>query len=200
MFSRHNPFFQQAEGSSFACPITFGPEGGLIIGMNKEPIACFTSILSEEGEQRLFDEYSFPRSEQIQETGAGDSVAAVVALFNTVSPSVLIDQYLEGKEKIYKGFRQLACTLFVSCLSRIVGNLLIRTPRTNLTRIQIDPLGRLIVDVAKESVRLAREHVKLLPGGPAFGVMDKWSIKVAMWVPRRVLIRSAVPIAIGDRT
>ncbi len=30
MFSRHNPFFQHAEGFSFACPISFGSEGGLV--------------------------------------------------------------------------------------------------------------------------------------------------------------------------
>lgn len=195
MFSRHNPFFQKAEGFSFACPISFGPEGGLVIGMNKHPIACFTSILSEEGEQRLFDEYSFAGSEQIHETGAGDSVAAVVALFNTVSPDVLIDQYLEGKERDNRYLRQLANTLFVSCLSRIIGNLLIRTARTNLTHIEIDRLGEVIVDVVTESVKLARDHVKLLPD-PTFGIIEKWGIKVAMWVPRRVLIPSGVPLTI----
>ncbi len=195
LFSRHNPFFQQAEGFSFACPISFGAEGGLIVGMNKEPIACFTSILSEKGEQYLFNQYLFPRSEQIQETGAGDSVAAIVALFNTISPEVLIIPYLEGKEKNHKGLRHLASTVFVSCLSRIIGNLLVRTSRTNLTHIEVNPLGNLIRDVAEESVKLARDCVKLLPD-PVFGVMEKWDIKVAMWVPRRVLIPTEVPVTI----
>lgn len=197
MFSRHNPFFQRAEGFSFACPISFGPQGGLIIGMNKEPIACFTSILSKKGEHRLFKQYSFPLSEQIQETGAGDAVAATVALFNTVDPDTLIDRYLEGKEKYHKDLRQLASTLFVSSLSRIIGNLLIRTSSTNLTNIEIDQLGNLIVDVAEDSVKLARQHVKLLPD-PTFGVINKWGIKVVMWVPRRVLIPSGVPVTIEE--
>jgi len=194
-FSRHNPFFQQAEGFSFACPISFGQEGGLIIGMNKEPIACFTSIPSQTGENLLFSKYSFPRSEQIQETGAGDSVAAVVALFNTVSPDVLIAPYLEGRETDHKELRQLATTVFVSCLSRIVGNLLIRTHRTNLTHIEIDPLGSLIQDVAKESVELARKSIKLLPD-PTFAVIEEWDIKVAMWEPRRLVVPSGVPLRI----
>lgn len=195
MFSRHNPFFQHAEGLSFACPISFGEEGGLIIGMNREPIACFSTILSKEGEQLLFEEYSFPISAEIQETGAGDAVATVVALFNTVSPEVLIESYLEGKEKDHSDLRQIASILFVSCLSRIVGNLIVRTPRTNLTHIQIDPLRRLIGDVAEESVKLARDHVGLL-SRPTFGVIKKWGIKVAVWVPRRVLIPSGVPVTI----
>jgi len=195
MFSRYNPFYQRAEGFSFACPISFGLEGGLIVCMNKGPIACFTSILSEEGEERLFSKYAFPKSEQIQETGAGDAVAAVVTLFNAVDPDMLIDQYLEGKEKRYKEFRHLACTLFVSCLSRIVGNLIVRTPRTNLTHIQIDQIGKLIEDVAEKSIEVARDCVKLLPD-PVFGVIKEWGIKVVMWVPRRVLIPSGVPITI----
>lgn len=195
MFSRHNPFFQHAEGFSFACPISFGEYGGLIIGMNKVPIACFSTIPSKEGEQRLFKEYSFPSSADIQETGAGDAVATVVALFNTVSPEMLIESYLEGKEKEHSDLRQLASTLFVSCLSRIVGNLIVRTSRTNLTHIQIDPLTEVIRDVAVESVKLARNSVRLL-SVPTFGVIEKWGIKVAMWMPRRVLIPSGAPITI----
>lgn len=195
LFSRHNPFFQQAEGFSFACPISFGSDGGLIIGMNREPIACFTSILSEDGEQSLFDQYSFPRSKQIQETGAGDSVAAVVALFNTVSPGVLIAPHLKGSEKNHRDLQHLASTVFVSCLSRIVGNLLIRTPLTNMANIKTDSLRSLIQDVAAESVGLARNCVKLLPE-PTSGVIGKWGIKVAMWVPRRVFIPTGATVTI----
>ena len=195
MFSRHNPFFQHTEGLSFSCPISFGREGGLIIGMNKEPIACFSTIPSREGEQRLFEEYAFPISTEIHDTGAGDVVATVVALFNTVSPELLIEPYLEGKEKDHSDLRQLASTLFVNCLSRVAGCLLIRTPSTNLTHIQIDPLRRLLGDVGEESVNLARKCVKLLPD-VVFGVIEKWDIKVAMWVPHRVLIPSGAPITI----
>ena len=130
-------------------------------------------------------------------TGAGDSVAAVVALFNTISPDMLIAPYLEGGEKGHKELRHLASTVFVSCLSRIVGNLLIRTPKTNLEHIQIDPLGRLIEHVAKESVGLARDCVKLLPD-PTFGVIKKWDIKVAMWAPHRVLIPVLIPSAVPE--
>jgi len=185
MFSRYNPFFQRAEGFSFACPISFGPEGGLIIGMNKGPIACFTSTLSKQGEKRLFDEYSFPVSEEIHKTGAGDSVAAVVALFNTVSPEVLIVPYLEGKETHNRDLKHLASTIFVSCLSRILGNLQIRTAKTNLTHLKIESLVSLIEDVAKESVAHARKNLKLLSDS-VFGVIEKWDIKVALWILSRL--------------
>lgn len=194
--SRYNPFFRHAEGISFASPISFGREGGLIIGMNQEAIACFTSIPSEEGERHLFDEYQFPMSDHVQETGAGDSVAAVVALFNTVSPEVIIAPYLEGREKTHRQLRHLASTVFVSCLSRIVGNLLIRTSRTNLTHIDTGTLGRLIEDAAKESVDLARRSVRRLPN-PEFGIIEKWGIRVAMWVPRRVVIPTEIPVTIN---
>jgi hypothetical protein len=193
LLSRYNPFFRHAEGLSFACPISFDRDGGLIIGMNKEAVACFTSVLGEKGEQHLFDEYSFSKSEQIHETGAGDSVAAIVALFNTVSPEVLIAPHLEGREKTHKELCHLASTVFVSCLSRIVGNLLIRTSRTNLTHIQVDLLANLIQDVAEESVKLARKCVRLLPE-PVFGVIEKWDIKVAMWVPRRIIVPTGIPV------
>ncbi len=195
LFSRHNPFFQQAEGFSFACPISFGSDGGLIIGMNKEPIACFTSILSDNGEQSLFDQYTFPKSEQIQETGAGDSVAAIVALFNTVSPEMILVPYLRGNEKKNRDLQHLASTIFVSCLSRLAGNLLIRTPLTNMANIKTDSLGSLIDDVAVESVNLARNCVKLLPE-PTFGVIEKWGIKVVVWVPRRVFIPTGATVTI----
>lgn len=199
MFARYNPFYQQAEGFSFTCPISFGPDGGLIVCMNRAPLACFTSVLSEEGEDHLFRQYSFPKAGQVQETGAGDAVAAVVTLFNVINPDHLIDPHLEGKEKRNEAFRQVACTLFVSCLSRIVGNLLVRTSRTNLTHLAIDQIGELIVEAAERSVGLARECTRLLPD-PVFGVVKEWGIKTVMWVPRRILAPSEVPVAIANQT
>jgi hypothetical protein len=195
VFSRYNPFFRQVEGSSFACPISFGPDGGLVIGMNNQAVACFSSILGEDGERCLFGQYSFSRSEQIHETGAGDSVAAIVALFNTISPEALILPHLEGREKYHKELCHLASTVFVSCLSRLVGNLLIRTPHTNLTGTSIDLLSKLIQDVAAESVNLGRRCVKLLPD-PVFAVVDKWEMKLAMWVPHRVA-PTEVPVSVS---
>lgn len=196
VFSRYNPFFKQARGLAFACPISFGPAGGLVVGMNKEPIACFSSILSEKGEQCLFNEYAFPKSEQIHETGAGDSVAAVLALFNTISPELLINPHLKGREKDHRDLRHLASTVFVSCLSRIVGNILVRTHRTNLTHVKIESLGKVIRDAAEQSVELARNCVKEL-SKPSFGVIEKWGIQFVMWVPHRVLVPTGVPITIS---
>jgi hypothetical protein len=194
MFARHNPFFQREEGLSFACPISFGDEGGLIIGLNKGTIACFSSIPSPNGEQRLFEEYSFPKTEGIQETGAGDSVAAISALFNTVNPEMIIEPFLQGKEREHSELKHLAATIFVSCLGRIIGNILIRTPKTNLADIPIESLRSVIKSVAEESAKLAIKKLRMLPD-PTFGVIDKWDIKVAMWSPRSLTIPQGATIS-----
>lgn len=195
MFARYNPPFRNAHGLGFACPISFGREGGLIIGTNHRVVACFSSILSAEGERKLFDEYGFPWLDKLHETGAGDSVAAVNSLFNTVLPDTLILPLLEGRETANRDLLSLADALFVSTLGRLVGNLLIRTTMTNLTGVNIDALSRLLDDAASECVKLARKLVKLLPN-PTFGALEKWGIRFAVWTPRQVIFPNGT-ISIG---
>lgn len=52
-YNRFNPFGPQ----NYACPISFGPLGGLIVGTGIENLVCFTSIPSNEGSKSLLKTY-----------------------------------------------------------------------------------------------------------------------------------------------
>ena len=183
LFGRYNHPHRDPGGQlSLAYPISFGLDGGLIIGVNGRMIACFTSILSPSGEERLFEEYGFDREEGLHESGAGDSVAALVALFNTISPEIVTDPYFRGAERDRKDFRHLTGTIFVGILSRIVGNILVRTKHTNMAGLNEDMLGRLFADVAQQAVEQARILYRTLPQ-PVFTVVEKWGIRSVLWSP-----------------
>jgi hypothetical protein len=168
---------------ALAYPISFGMDGGLIVGVDGRMIACFTSILPVEEERQFLEEYGFEREPDLHETGAGDSVATLVTLFNTISPEVVVAPYLQGGEKDRREFRQLAGTIFIGIASRLIGNILVRTNHTNMAGVDVDVLARLFTDIAQEAVSQARRTFKTLPK-PAFVVVEKWGIGCAIWSPR----------------
>jgi hypothetical protein len=97
---------------------------------------------------------------------------------------------LEGREATNKELLDFSETLFVSTLGRLVGNLLVRTTQTNLTGINFEAFSRLLDDAAFESVKLARQLVKLLPN-PTYGTIEKWGIRFAVWTPRQVIFSNS---------
>jgi hypothetical protein len=128
------------------------------------------------------------------EAGAGDAVAAVNTLFNTVSPGPIVDTLFEGNERDHAELKQVAMVVFVSTLGRLVGNILVRSPKTNLTGVNIDTIRRIVSDVAREAVIVARRVVKLLPMA-TYEVIEKWGIRLVLWTPRQLELASA-PVVI----
>ena len=165
----------------------------MIIGTNGRLVACFTSILSKEGEQRLFEETGIVPIPEIRETGAGDVVASILSLFDSVGPEVVVKTYFRGQEGDHTDFRNLASTIFVSVLGRVVGNLLVRTMKTTLADVDPEKLGNLIEEVASESVAAARRVVKLLPE-PAYTSIDRWGIRMTLWSPGQVAFPRTHPV------
>jgi hypothetical protein len=191
MLMQLNPPLRNSNGLAFACPISFGHDGGLVVGVSHRLIACFSSIPSAEGERDLLAECGYSWSDSTHDVGAGDAVAAVISLFNAVSAEPLMISCLEGPDLANRDLQDLASVVFVSALGRLVGNLLIRTTKTDLSEINVEALSRLLDDAASESVALARRVLNLLPS-PAYGVFKKWGIRFVVWVPRQVIFPSSV--------
>jgi hypothetical protein len=172
---------------SFACPISFGASGGLIIGAEHDVLACFTSTPSEAGENILVDDYGDAaevRSE-LEVVGAGDAVATIMTLFNVLDPRLFVLPHLEGRELKDRSLSELAGTIFVCALGRIVGSFLLRTRRTHWSTIRGEKFLALLDDVAKESLVAARQMLKALHA-PAIAEIKKWGIKTVVWRPGRI--------------
>jgi hypothetical protein len=185
MLSRYIFLYKNPGRVSFTCPITFGPHGGMLIGTDHENIACFTSTPSPEGEDSLLREFADiepGNRDRKHEVGAGDSVAAIVALFNAVDPSLFLVQHMQGREESDRQLRQLASTVFVSILGRIAGNFLIRTVRTYWGNVRKDSFPALLDEAAKESLSVARLVIRKLQA-PVIVEVKKWGIHVVIWRP-----------------
>src|SRR5207244_2161144 len=101
---------------SIACPISFGRDGGLVIGAETDVLACFTSTPSEAGERALIADYGDPDEINLEspyEVGAGDAVATIVALFNAVHPRLFIKPHMAGRQLADRLLGELASTVFV---------------------------------------------------------------------------------------
>jgi len=172
----------------FTCPISFGHDGGMLISTGDENVACFTSTPSAEGEQRLLEEFGqSPRIlwDRIDDVGAGDVVASIVTLFNSVSPELVLAEHMEGRERQDRMLSQLASALFVSVLARVGGNFLVRTEGTHLLSLRRDTFARLLDEVARDSIHSARSLAKRLHA-PATAELKRWGIRVVTWRPRTV--------------
>ena len=183
---KYNPPHRCIGRPSFTCPITFGPDGGLVISASHQDIACFTS--TPEKEDVLLNEFGDPAKlawDRIYEVGAGDSVATIIALFNAIDPLIFIEKHMRGREPQDRQLTQLAGAIFVSSLGRIVGNFLVRTTHTNWSNINKTAFFRLLDEVARESLHLARLLVKKLHT-PVLGQLKKWGIRVLAWKPGEV--------------
>ena len=182
-YTRYNLLHRPARGLSFVCPISFGAEGGLIVGADAMNIACFTSIPSEEGQKRILAEFcdlDHLGLDQIHDVGAGDAVAAVITLFNTVDPHLLLQPRASERGRRHVMLMTLACTVFVGILSRLVGELLLRTKETYLANISSKSLSRAIDITARQSMELAESLVKQLPN-EGWAEVPEWGIHVVVW-------------------
>jgi hypothetical protein len=182
-FTRYNLMHRAPNGTAFVCPISFGAEGGLIVGTDIQTVACFTSVPNEEGRAAIassFSDIEKPIDGIYFEVGAGDSVAAVLTLFNTVDPGVLIDAVATERAKKHRALMSLARTVFVSVLSRIVGELLLRTRKTYLANVSSRSVGLLLQEVAEKSFRAAERVVRHLPN-EGYTEIEGWGIQVVVW-------------------
>lgn len=188
MLATYIPFHRNRDRMSFACPISFGADGGLLVGVGRETMVCFTSTPLVEKEDALLDEFGDATRMSLDrryEVGAGDSVATIITLFNAIDPIVFIAGHLSGRENDDSLLGELASTIFVSVLGRIAGNFLTRTNLTHWANINEDAFPRLIDEVAQESLTMARKMVRKLHA-PVIGEIARWGINVVMWKPGRV--------------
>lgn len=186
MFVRRNPLFRGPNGFNVVCPFTFDEFGGMIVGTGKNDFACFTSIPTPEAGEALLREYCDPDyvlRDRIYVTGAGDSNAAVVALFNTIAPLFLFNGHLHGRESSNRELIELASTIFVSVLQRLIGCMVIHTSQTYLNNAKGERLAELIESVAVEALSLARELLHKT-AEPVFRKIERWGIDAIVWTPR----------------
>jgi hypothetical protein len=182
-FTRYNLMYRAPSGMSFVSPITFGAEGGMIVGIDSQSIGCFTSVPSEAGRNVIasrFCDLEEPIDNQYFEVGAGDSSAAVVALFNTVDAGSLIDAVASEKARRHRQLMALARTIFVSVLSRVVGELLLRTQKTYLANVSARSVGLLLQAVAQRSFVAAERVYKHLPND-GYTEIEEFGIQVVVW-------------------
>jgi len=186
IFRSFNPPHRTPGQQTFVCPISFGAQGGLVISTGRPEFACFTS--TPELESPILTEFGIPEesnTQHIHEVGAGDSVAAITTLFNAIEPRIFIAPHLEGREPQDRQLTELASTIFVSTLGRIVGLFLVRTKHTNWSNMGTDMFFHLCDEVAKESLYLARATVRKLHA-PGFGNIKRWGIQTVIWKPGQI--------------
>ncbi|TSC58280.1 MAG: hypothetical protein Greene041619_711 [Candidatus Peregrinibacteria bacterium Greene0416_19] len=185
MLSRHNHPHHRVDGLvAFDYPITFEADGGLVVGTrDRDHIAAFTSTVDPDKEKTLIEEFGKPEEVdlgRLQTMGAGDAAASIVAIFNTIDPQSLIEPYLEGRLKTNAFFRHVAQTVFVSALSRIVGNFLVRTKRCQWLNVDHEKIADLFQAVAKESCAATHNiYGKMNPY--SFTELPRWGIKLVTW-------------------
>ena len=184
MFRTFIPLYRHYERMAICSPITFGPEGGLVVGTGTEEIACFTSTPAPENEKHLLE--SFGDSSKIEwdrkyEVGAGDAAATIISIFDAIDPILFIGPFLEGRESEDRLLLELASTVYVSLLSRVAGSFLVRNQLTNWSNIQPDAFESLFDQVARESLEVSREMVRRVPSGPVLRPVEKWGIQVLIW-------------------
>ena len=151
-------------------------------------IACFTSIPSEDGEKRLVMDFGDAETRQEEgryEMGAGDAVAATIALFNIVAPTLFIKRFCVGQEQTHARLMELASTIFVGIIGRVAGVFLLRTPATSWLNIREDAFRPLLEAVAEESLKIAREIVYKYQQ-PVMRRIERWGMSVVVWQPGSV--------------
>lgn len=184
--SAYNGPFRWPDRAAYAYPITFGKDGGLIVGTGTgryAPLACFTSTPAPEKERELIDAFGDPARitmDGIFEMGAGDASASVVTLFNALDPAEFIAPHLEGRERENHELQSVAGTVFVGLLSRIAGNFLVRTKECNWSSIRTEAFPQLLAAVAAEALAVARTTVKKLHQ-PIIAEAPRWGMQVVLW-------------------
>ncbi|MFA6038891.1 MAG: hypothetical protein WCV62_05155 [Candidatus Peribacteraceae bacterium] len=184
VFRTYLPFDRQIKRGSFAAPISFGPKGGLIVGVGHEDLACFTTIPNPDGETRILKDYCEPSDVVMGrefEMGAGDAVASMVTLFQAIDPQLYIKPFMEEGEGNNRQFINLVSTIFLSVLSRIVGNLAVRNRQTNLSNVRPDAFTSIFEDVAQESITLARTQSNMMGEKHVSGTIPRWGISALSW-------------------
>ncbi len=190
MLRAYIPLKRHVHRLGIASPITFGKEGGLVVGTGQEEVACFASTPHPGREMSLLAEFGDAAAvdrDRTHELGAGDASATIVMFFATVDPLIFIKPHLAGREGEDRRLLELASTVFVNVLSRIGGNFVLRTQYTNWSNIKPNAFLPLFLEAAKESLAVARQMVlRFRPGQIAQGEIERWGIQVLAWQLRTI--------------
>lgn len=186
LMRQYNPPHPGFGGISFNYPITFGAEGGLVVGSgDHQHLVCFTSSVHSDREKTLLQNYGDSSetmwSDNPLDMGAGDASATIVALFNTINPAEFILPHMQGRESSRAELMQAATTIFVSAASRIVGAFLIRTKRTHWANIDLARFGDLLDEVGKHALAFARNVVRPATEPYCVGTLEPWGIHAVTW-------------------
>lgn len=157
----YNPLHRNLRRQAFTCPITFGADGGLVVGTGQLNFACYTTTPYKENV--ILQKYGHEKEiewNKIFEAGAGDSVATIIALFNTITPHIFLEPHLKGRESKDQVLKDLAATIFVSCLGRIAGTFLVHNKKTIWSNIRSDKFYELFDDAAVHALLIARKMVR----------------------------------------
>jgi hypothetical protein len=184
MFRTFIPLHRRYDRMGISCPVTYGAEGGLLVGSGLEEIACFTSTPTPEREKDLLNAFGDPKKiewDKTYEVGAGDAAATVISLFEAIDPLIFIGPYLSGRESEDRLLLELASIVYISLLSRLVGNFLVHNQFTNWSNIRPDAFEGLLDEAAQESLFFSRNSVRKLSSGPILREVEKWGIQVLVW-------------------
>ncbi len=186
LMRQYNPPHPAFGGITFNYPITFGGEGGLVVGSgDHHHLACFTSCVHSEKEKSLLEKYGDASqttwADRPLDMGAGDASATIIALFNTISPSEFILPHMEGRELERAELLQAANTIFVSAVSRIVGAFLIRTKKTHWANINLERVGDLCDEVGLHALKMARDVIRPSAEPHRSGTLEPWGIRTVTW-------------------
>ncbi len=190
MLATYIPLKRYVGRLGIASPITFGKEGGMVVGTGHEEVVCFTTTPHPDRELQLLEEFGDPtlvERTRLLEVGAGDSAATINMFFATVDPAIFLHPHLIGREREDRTLLDIATTMFVSVLSRIGGNFVVRNQQTNWSNIKTNAFLPLFQATAKGALAAARTMMLRYKSDQiAQGEIKRWGIQVLVWKLRSV--------------
>lgn len=184
----------------FPLNISCGKQGGYHLAhCGGKHYVVFTTTPHRAGAQFLLDTVGNPPGIQMGTAlsmGAGDAVGTLLSLTNRVwDVEELMGEYAKKSQKhhsVDEHYLRVASMIFVSILSRILGEYVFHSEKTDFTDVPPGSL-RNIVNYAAEQALAATEPVWHVGPVPKQSAVEELGINVALWeltegrVPRRPL-------------
>lgn len=191
-----NEYFQyvphrESETLQFPLNVSCGGRGGYHAAMVRgRHYLVFSTVPEEHGVAKLLDLAGNPHGihkETERSMGAGDAVGALLSLANAWDATELLGEYAvqAGRQTPDERYLHIAGIVFVSLLSRIFGEYLFHTERTDFTEIPAERI-RHIVDFAAQQALLVADQVWNAGPRPKVAKVEDLGIKVALWEQLRM--------------
>ena len=183
-YLRHVPA-RQDERLHILLNVSAGAQGGYHLATKgSRRYVVYSTIPDKHGTHQLIRLVGRPaglHAKTERSMGAGDSVGAILSLANIWDLEELLAQYASSNRRgsPSKEYVRAAAVIFVSLLSRYIGECLYRTERCDMTDIPPENI-RLLIDHAAKQALIAADDVWNVAPRPK-GTVVANGIRLALW-------------------